>query len=54
MAEEEHEENAASRFGWFTAGVLTTLAAIALIVFVEDRLSSQAAPDTPGTIIEAH
>ena len=56
MAEEEQEANSLCRFGWFTAGVLSTLAAMALFVFVEDRLfnSSQVGADTPSTIIEAH
>jgi hypothetical protein len=56
MAEEEQEANSLSRLAWFSAGVLSTLAAMALFVFLEDRLfnSSQVEADTPSTIIEAH
>jgi hypothetical protein len=55
MAEEEQDANSLCRFGWFSAGVLSTLAAMALFVFLEDRLfSSRVEADTPSTIIEAH
>jgi hypothetical protein len=55
MIDHEQDANRASRFGWFSAGALSALAALAAFFFLGNHLFSASgiADSAPSTIIEA-